>query len=620
MVVLSEAPEKEAAGLSTPSTTVRCTAVAARQFSVWPFAPRTVRLLLLVDPSRVESDLVRGLFRAMHDGCFGSETSSQTNAVRAAGHAAHYVLQHHNRDALSYDQVTAAAAVAAVRGSMAYVALVGEAAVFAWRGGRLTGQYTQARLGRPLGAEQELRFTLWSTPLRPGDRLVLVCGATWRQDVVDTIRDILSTSPTDVAERRLSEALGGVRVLVDDGSTPARPVAAHRSRPTPPERRVGWKRWLAPLLPLALLITGAVATLNPTGQPHHLALRLQAESLLAQAQNTADQTAAHGFAASALDAARRAAALAPSQHGAVVDQVARALQHIDRVYPIQTGLAVHLGPTGSNVVDLAVSEDRLYTLDVVEGAVRRFDALDVEQWPTPETLLARKGAAVGSRFLDTPVAIQYVPGTAQGAGALTIVDRARTIAQLMPDGALSSRSLPGSASWQRLGALGADADGNLYVFDSGAQRLLEYPRASQRLIAPPRPLLDATSYSQVTFDRVAEVLPLRDIYVRLEDGSVRRVGRDGADLGFDVRPPDGRLGRIAALAPDRTGGLYLADPTYGRIVHATADGVFVRQLRDPALAGVRGLQTRLDGRRIYGLVAAGVLAFDVPDFVDTAAD
>src|SRR6185503_19852579 len=123
MVVLSEAPEREeAAGLSTPNESVRCTAVSARQFSVWPFAPRTVRLLLLVDPNRVESDLVRGLFRAMQDGCFGSETSSQTNAVRAAVHAAHYVLQHHNRDALAYEQVTAAAAVAAVRGTMAYVA------------------------------------------------------------------------------------------------------------------------------------------------------------------------------------------------------------------------------------------------------------------------------------------------------------------------------------------------------------------------------------------------------------------------------------------------------------------------------------------------------------------
>jgi hypothetical protein len=66
------------------------------------------------------------------------------------------------------------------------------------------------------------------------------------------------------------------------------------------------------------------------------------------------------------------------------------------------------------------------------------------------------------------------------------------------------------------------------------------------------------------------------------------------------------------MAADRAGGLYLADPAGARIVHAAADGSFVRQLRDPALAGVRQIQSSPDGRRLFGLVAGGVLVFDVP--------
>jgi hypothetical protein len=36
-------------------------------------------------------------------------------------------------------------------------------------------------------------------------------------------------------------------------------------------------------------------------------------------------------------------------------------------------------------------------------------------------------------------------------------------------------------------------------------------------------------------------------------------------------------------------------------------------LRDPALGGVRQLQSSPDGRRLYGLVASGVLVFDLPE-------
>jgi hypothetical protein len=615
VVVLSDAPEREAldfdAAVKSP---VPCTAVVARQFAIWPFAPRTLRLLLLVDPDRsgIDQD---GLLRAMQHCCIGSESHSQTNAVRAAINAAHYVLRHHNHEVLPQSQVNAAAVVAAVRSNVAYVAMVGDAAAFAWRSGRLTGQRSITRLGRPLGLDQDPPITLWSTPVRPGDRLVLACGPAWNDDTGEQLREVLGTTPRDELEDRLGEALGGARVLVDDGSSHAQRAMAPAVAPLPaPESAPAGsrRRWLAPLAPLALLIVGAFAMLAPPSQPRHVELRGQAEALLAEARSVGDLYQAHTLAARAVDAAQRAATLAPAVHADIVDEAANTLGEIDRIYPVESRVAVHLGPTGLNVVDLAVSQDRLFTLDVGEDAVRRFDAFTGEQWPTPETLVLRKGAAIGNnRVLDTPVAIQFVGGARPEAGALTVVDRSRMVAQLSSDGALSQRPLASSAAWQRIGALGADAEGNLYVLDSGARKLHEYRAAAQRLVDPPSPLFDA----RPDLDRVAEVVPLGDIYVRLDDGSVRRLARDGQQVDFDLWTPDGRLGRVAAIAADQAGGLFVADTARGRVIQVTADGHFVRQLRDPALAGVRQLQTSPDGRRLYGLVAAGILAFDIPDFI-----
>src|SRR5712691_4692147 len=180
-------------------------AVVARQLSVWPFAARTQRLFLLVDPSLPEASLRHGLLRAMQQAYFRSETASQTRSVREAALAAHYVLRHRNRDVLPFDQITAASAVAAVRGDLAFVALAGDALAFAWHDGVLGGQHEIIRLPRPLGLEADPRIRLWSTPLHPGDRLVLVFSAAWTADSQAATEQILvRTASVEVAEDQLA--------------------------------------------------------------------------------------------------------------------------------------------------------------------------------------------------------------------------------------------------------------------------------------------------------------------------------------------------------------------------------------------------------------------------------
>jgi hypothetical protein len=574
-------------------------AIVARQLSVWPFAARTQRLFLLVDQSVPDPTLRQGLLRAMQQAYFSSDSFSQTRSVREAALAAHYVLRHHNREVLPENQICAATGVAAIRGNLAYVALAGDSAAFAWRDGVLTGQRDLARLQRPLGMEQDPRVTLWSTPLGPGDRLVLVCGANWNRDSQREIEQILSTTPgADAAEALLGELLRGARpagVLVVD---PARVVhrqrhlvlvssvthgRAHPSgRATPGSRPARAKasgdspspsraRWLSPLTALALLGAVILAALNPLATP--------------------------------------------GGSGDLVSEVTGQQEGVS----VSPAMAVRLGPSGGNVVDLAVGSDALYTLDVVEGTVRVFGLDARDQQPGPDTLLVRAGQAIAGspRRLAPPVAIQYLSGsgTTTEPGQLAIVDQARSVVQVGPNRSLSARPLPSSGSWRELGALGVDA-GHLFVLDSGTRRLLEYPLKNQRLVDTPRLVLDDELAPTLPLDRAAEVVAQDDVfYLRMIDGTLRRFDKQAGEVGFAVSPPDARTARFAGIALDRAGGLYLAEPANARILHTTADGAVMRQLRNPALAGLRQIQSSLDGHRLFGLVASGVLVFDIPEAV-----
>src|SRR5438445_5748010 len=482
-------------------------AVVARQLSVWPFAARTLRLFVLVDPSLSDPNLRRGLVRAMQQGYFRSDGCSQTRAVREAALAAHYVLRHHNRDALPIDQVNAATAVAAVRGDVAFVALAGDAAAFAWRDGMLTGQRGILRVARPLGMEPDPRITLWSTPLDRGDRLVLVCGATWTAESPRAIEEILGdgSGAAGIAEERLAEALGGQRpagvMLVDASGEPRperhltlvsarepgrfNPPAAMRPAPSTSRQPLGRRslRWLSPLLALALLGLAAVAALNP------------------------------GMSRPPLSMA----------------QLSPALDELN-TFVVDPAMAVRLGPSGGNVVDLAVGSDAIYTLDVVEASVRAF-ALDAhDQQATPQTLLARSGTPLGAggRRLSVPVAIHYVAGATPALSGLAIVDQARSVVQVGPDRTITPRQVPTSASWLELGALGGDGDGHLFVLDSGSRRILEYPLLSQRVVDPPRLLLEGTSAPGLTFEHAAEIVAQQDqVYLRMDDGTLRRFDLQG---------------------------------------------------------------------------------------------
>src|SRR5579864_6573753 len=541
-------------------------AVVARQLSVWPFAARTARLLVLIDPSLSDERLRQGLLRAMQQAYFASDGYSQTRAVSEAALAAHYVLQHHNRDVLLPNHVNAASAVAAVRGGVAFVALAGNATAYAFRNGKLTSQSGAPRVSRPLGTEQEPAITLWRTPLDPADRLVLICGAHCRPDAAEVIRDVLSsTGSASEAQHRLAEGLGdgapaGVLVIASKAHTERVPYlrlvsqreetvrsdtampAPRRSSPEMAARRLAF-----PLLGIVLLALVTIATLIIAPQPNTLA---------AHAESVTPRT------------------------------------------------AVQLGASATNVVDMAAGDRALYTLDAVEGTVRAFALDGLDHQPTPETLVAGVGTAVDAGLtLGTPVAIQYLPS------GLAIVDAERNVVQMTADATWQSRSIPMSADWRSLGSLGVGPAGELLFLDSAAHELLAYPSLDQE---PPRVVFDAAT-SSVPFERVAQVVDTPEsLLMRLDDGSVHRLDPTGADQPLALELADTPLAGISAIAPDRTGGLFVADPLNARVLQTRVDGTVLRELRAPALAGVRAIDVSLDGQRLFALVASGIEVVDIP--------
>jgi hypothetical protein len=130
---------------------------------------------------------------------------------------------------------------------------------------------------------------------------------------------------------------------------------------------------------------------------------------------------------------------------------------------------------------------------------------------------------------------------------------------------------------------------------------------------PPQLVVDATNAPGLAFDKIDELVGGDDsVFMRLDDGSVHRLSPGGMDESVVVQTPDGQPVMVRSMVADRAGGLYLADPAGARILQVARDGSLIRELRDPALAGVRRIQSSGDGQRLFGLVASGVLVFDTP--------
>jgi hypothetical protein len=297
-------------------------------------------------------------------------------------------------------------------------------------------------------------------------------------------------------------------------------------------------------------------------------------------------------------------------------RAASLLRRIDRVQDAREAVLARLGPRSADVADIAVDGGSLYTLDVAEGVIRRYRA-DLEgQDPASAPVVLRQGTVVDGQPIDTPIAMASVPGAAgdhSGAGALAVIDRRRDVVYVRADGSVVRRPLVGT-SWQRVSAFGAAHDGSLYVVDGDSGTLVVYPGGGQGTNLAARQVLSRLTTPTLPFEHTVAVLPSTDLYLAADDGSIHRFDTAGHPLPFGVEPPDAPLGPVSGVAWDGHEGVYLADPNAERVVHATRDGQFLRQIRcpDANLVTLRTLQISPDGSALYGITHEGVVVLHLP--------
>lgn len=652
---MSDRADELAAGGSLGRRTV------VHRFALWPFGTRTVQLYLLIDPSTRHDVVEEGLLRSMQAEFFRTESCSQTRALRQSLMAANYVLHDHNQEALPHKRVYASAACAVVRGSSAYVALLGETAAFALNGKRLASQRAGGRVARPLGLEEQPKVQFWSASLAEGDRIALVCGPAWQDSTLEDVARLLTELPAPGAESALSHVLAGpdgpARVLVAEPEIRARTVRGHaptgaderidtatqalartshpardgapgrrwqdrrRDRPVGPARagrprprssvRSATRLLVGALTLSAFLLVGTFALGRPLGEAPYSAWAREAETLLQQAEQARDAFTARELAAQAEALASRAATAEPATYAPLLSRAKRVLRDADRAYEVRPTIVVMAGERAPGIAELAIGPDVLFALDLPRGEVRQFSLNRAAQRWEDGQVVATRGTNAGDGTLEAPIAMTWLRGGGEG---LAVIDQAGKVALFTPRGGLRLAPSRTGPAWQSVSAV-APTERGLSVLDGQAGAYHVYPVGPLGPAAAPALSLTASQAPELSRVPAVEMVPLSDLYLRTAQGEVVRLDPQGNRRPFGPKIPGGNLGPVASIAPDGAGGLYLADPANGRIVHVAGDGRFVRQLRaaeGQSLAGVRSLQTSADGRRIVGMVGSDLVSIAVP--------
>ena len=199
--------------------------------------------------------------------------------------------------------------------------------------------------------------------------------------------------------------------------------------------------------------------------------------------------------------------------------------------------------------------------------VRAFGLDGRDQQPTPDTLLVRTGAPIGAgpHRLAAPVAIQYLSGSRPDPGVLAIVDQTRAVVEVGHD----RRRQPAPGAEQRVVARAWRTGRRprrppVRARQRRASSCSSTRRSTSAPVDPPRLMLDGASAPDLAFDQAAEVVGQQDqIYVRMDDGTLRRFDAQGAEQDFVVRPPDDRadVGRAPSRPIARAGCTWPTRPT-----------------------------------------------------------
>jgi hypothetical protein len=213
-----------------------------------------------------------------------------------------------------------------------------------------------------------------------------------------------------------------------------------------------------------------------------------------------------------------------------------------------------------------------YLLDAEDGRVLR---VPLDGAGAPETVLQ----AGDTNFVTParPVSIAW----AQESASLIIVDENRQAFAYAPGRAVAPLIVRDAADWGSLDGVAA-SNANLYVLDVGGNQVWRYLPGQSGFDSERAPLLDAPVLADVT-----EIAVAADVYMLDRNLGIRRFA-SGAEVPFPLAGIDRPLMEPAALSVlPGSGRLVVADRGNKRIVIASPEGAFLRQIVSPAFTDLR---------------------------------
>jgi hypothetical protein len=217
----------------------------------------------------------------------------------------------------------------------------------------------------------------------------------------------------------------------------------------------------------------------------------------------------------------------------------------------------------------------------------------------PPSVIFEEGETYGGTPAETPLYIAWEGS--QQAGRLLVLDAERKLFSIRPGSSPEPLPLRRTNTWSSVAGLAA-YDGNLYILDPAGDQVHRYLPAAVGFDSEPSTVVGSEDLGD------AEGLAVDgDIFVYFEDGNLRRY-RSGNDLGFGLGGIDRTPKTLTAISVlPLTEEVYLADSSNKRVVVASKDGTFRRQLVSNAFTDLRALALDPIGGNLYVVVGDALL-------------
>lgn len=277
---------------------------------------------------------------------------------------------------------------------------------------------------------------------------------------------------------------------------------------------------------------------------------------------------------------------------ALQTDVAAALAELDAVYEVNGITPIASLPqvvTGElSVTQSVIGGGNAFLLDAKGGRVLR---VALAGGAAPETIF-EEGEPAGFVTAAQPVQIAWSEPTQ----SLLIIDDQRNAFGYFAEGGALPLTVRGAAEWESLDAIAASG-GNLYLLDVDSNQVWRYLPGQGGFDSERTGLLNGA----VDLSGATEIAVGQDVYVLDAERGIRRFsGRDEAP--FPLAGIDRPLMSPASLTVlPGSNRIVVADRGNKRIIVASAEGAFLRQLLSPAFTDLRAVAVDEGTNTLYVL-------------------